>query len=183
MQFLARPIEGRYKLNEFTTEYGNIILDGSETGGISQCNIFEIAFRRGLIHHYCSKETGQLKSIRLIGLRDQETSFDSNLRFNSVPPYYTPVFDKSVWSHLIDQDEYSFSSPAWPMVSEERQMRLIFNEQDTFLLAYGAMKQEVFLNENISFFFDDEYRLSGFKVFSPEYVPELLRRMGLKITG
>ncbi|HMN90600.1 MAG TPA: hypothetical protein PKD70_00175 [Saprospiraceae bacterium] len=45
------------------------------------------------------------------------------------------------------------------------------------MLAFGAMDQEVFLNENISFLFDQDKNLQGIKVFSPEYVPEMLARL------
>ncbi len=176
-QIISQPVGGCYKCNEYTTEYGTIILDGSETGGISHCNIFQISFGRGLIQHYCRKDTGVLQSIWLVGLLDQNIRYNPDIRYNPVKPFCTPVFDTSAWKHLLDEDEYSLSNPLWPTIVEERQIAFDHNGRDTFLLAYGVMDQEVFLNENISFLFDQDKNLQGIKVFSPTYVPEMLARL------
>jgi hypothetical protein len=62
---LLHPYIAYYGLDEFTTEYGNIIPDSSEKGEISDIFIFIVRNRNSFINHYLCQKTGTLKSVRL----------------------------------------------------------------------------------------------------------------------
>jgi hypothetical protein len=174
---LPFPIKGYYRLDEFTTEYGNIILDGSETGGISDSFIFEVRNRSSFINHYLCKKTGTLKSIRLILIADFNIVYDPDIYFEALPPFFTPKFDITPWGFLIDKDEYSFSNPVWPIVSKDEVVTITHNGINTVQLVYGDINKEIMGNENISFLFDDNQNMHGVKIFSEKYVPELITKI------
>jgi hypothetical protein len=191
IQFNPQATEGTYILDEHTTEYGNISLDGSPYGTISNCFIYTVqrtenGRRIGFIDHYINRETGIVTTVRLVSLTGFKVRQEPLLQFTSppLPLFKTPIFDTKKWKEILSgYDEYSFSIPIFIQIDEDKDVQISHNGRDTVHLMYGAGEKEVFLNECISTFFDDENRLQGVKFFSPEYVPELLRRMGLKITG
>ncbi len=182
-QFMLTPSNGKYICNEHTTEYGNIALDGSPLGCISDCFIYRVqhtinGHRKSFIDHYITKENGTIATVRMVLISNFETSEDQHLAFASPTTFTTPVFDIAPWQKIRSEyDEYSFAVPVFIDIEEEKNVKLIHNGKDTFLLVYGDSSQEVFLSESISFFFDSENNLQGIKVFSPEYVPEMLARL------
>ncbi len=183
IQFMLTPSNGNYVCNEQTTEFGNIALDGSPLGCISDCFIYRVQYtrnehRKSFIDHYVAKQNGVMTAVRMVLLSDFEIFEDQLLVFTQPTTFTTPIFDVVPWHKILsDYDEYSFSIPVFINIDEEKNVRLIHNGKDTFLLVYGDALQEVFLSENISFFFDRENNLQGIKVFSPEYVPEMLVRL------
>jgi len=144
----------RYKLNEYTTEYGAIIFDKSRGGKISNSFLYHVGIEEyGHIDFYIDKDFRLLNSIWFVGLKSQILLQTDEIIFPENDDFEIPFFNTSIW----EGDEVDL----WQKVYCQNPIEVYHNGIDFVHITFGVNHKIIPLSKEIQFQYDQEKCLTG----------------------
>jgi hypothetical protein len=161
---------GKYKLNEFTTQYGTIIFDNSKGGNISNSFIYRVGYEKyGHIDIYVDKDFKFINSIWFVSLNSEILYQDDNLDISINNNYEIPFFDTKIWNND--------SENLWPRVVNDNPIEVYHNGNDCVYVTFGEKHKLYPINKNIQFQYDENNGLTGILIKDDFEIPKLIKML------
>jgi len=156
-----------FKLNEFTTQHGTIIFDGSKGGNISNSLIYNVGHQNfGHIDIYIDKTLKTINSIWFVSLKSEVLFHKPNLTVPKINKFKIPFFDTNIWELATDD--------LFPRIRNEKSVEVYHNGKDCIHISFGENHVISPINDKIYFQYDKNDSLSGFIIHDTIEVSNLI---------
>ena len=178
-----------YRINEWTSQFGSLIFDGSKGGSIQDTYWYRFENnstseskdappRPNLIMIYVSRAQKLLQHLDFVILPPLGKSKESDLKAIDVQPYCQPVIDTSTFiSSFGAVDSATDETVKYSSAGEQLNIQVIHNGQDTLLLLFGEISTHHSLNEEVHFTLDASSNLTSITIRNEEEIPKLIEAL------
>ncbi|GJM35388.1 MAG: hypothetical protein DHS20C18_43890 [Saprospiraceae bacterium] len=183
----------KYKLDEYTTEFGSIIFDNTKGGSISNCYFFRLnktletnrdvegkvlSTKGSFIDFYISKKTNRIQHIDFVSLSHFETILDNSLTFDCNVSYFEPQIDVSTWVSSFGRlSNFSYDTSKYLSTEDQVDVRILFNSLNIVKFLFGNSSKIFCLNERIQFHMDEFSNLTAIVIKDDIEVPKLINML------